>query len=318
MTVCGAGARCGFSVTKTGDSSGRACRRFIGCQLDFHGFCSYRREPRIPPVQLMGGFRLAKWHTISMQESGKRERPLALLLIDDDQVSREVMATVLGLSGFTVAMAVSGEAAIESLEEGKSVPDAILMDAQMPGLSGTELIAELRARTGARIFVVSGSNPPPEVNAAADGFLLKPFDAETLGKLLESGGQPREPSLPSLLDANDPVVSEEVLAQFRQLMPEPAVRKVYESVVADLAGASTRSPSAIAKGDGAEVRRIGHAIKGGCGMAGALEAARLGAMLESGSYPTGDNHLDNREALLRDLRTAARRLKNMLDVEMPA
>ena len=83
------------------------------------------------------------------------------------------------------------------------------MDAQMPGLSGTELIAELRARTGARIFVVSGSNPPPEVNAAADGFLLKPFDAETLSKLLESS-QPE--SLPSLLDANDPVVSEEVLA----------------------------------------------------------------------------------------------------------
>jgi HPt (histidine-containing phosphotransfer) domain-containing protein len=67
------------------------------------------------------------------------------------------------------------------------------------------------------------------------------------------------------------------------------------------------------KGDVAEVRRIGHAIKGGCGMAGALEAARLGALLES-----GDNQLGNRVALLNDLRTAAQRLKNMLDAEMPA
>ena len=39
--------------------------------------------------------------------------------------------------------------------------------------------------------------------------------------------------------------------------------------------------SAIAKGDTAEVRRIGHAIKGGCGMAGAVQAAHLGALLEA-------------------------------------
>jgi HPt (histidine-containing phosphotransfer) domain-containing protein len=153
------------------------------------------------------------------------------------------------------------------------------------------------------------------VTAAADGFLLKPFSAEILGKLLESS-QPE--SAPSLLDANDPVVSGEVLAQFRKLMPEPAVRKVYEAVVADLGRRIDAVSCAMAKGDTAELRRIGHSIKGGCGMAGALEAARLGALLESGAIQAGGNQLDNREALLRDLRTAARRLKNMLDAEMPA
>ena len=79
-------------------------------------------------------------------------------------------------------------------------------------------------------------------------------------------------------------------------MPEPAVRKVYESVSLISARASRALASAIAKGDGAEVRRIGHAIKGGCGMAGALEAARLGAMLEAGANQIGDNHVDNRDA----------------------
>ncbi len=159
-----------------------------------------------------------------MQESGKHERPLALLLIDDDQVSREVMATVLGLSGFTVAMAVSGEAAIESLEEGKSVPDAILMDAQMPGLSGTALIAELRAHSNARILAISASKPPDEVVATADGFLLKPFGAEELRKALAADREKARASAnqggPSLLDPNEPVVSPETLAQLRQMMPE--------------------------------------------------------------------------------------------------
>ena len=249
-------------------------------------------------------------------------KPLPLvLLIDDDLVSREVAATVLTMLGYTVHTAEDGGAALAMLASGAGgwpapiKPDVILMDAQMPGLSGVGLIAGLRARTQARIYVASGSNPPPEVTAAADGFLLKPFGVETLGKLLECG--PPE-SVPSLLDSNDPVVSAEILAQFRKLMPEPAVRKVYEAVVADLGRRIDALTSAMAKGDSAEVRRIGHAIKGGCGMAGALEAARLGALLESAPNSAGDNQLDNRQALLRDLRTAARRLKNMLDAEMPA
>ncbi len=240
-----------------------------------------------------------------------------ILLIDDDLVSREVAATVLSMAGYVVHTAEDGAAALALLTPGKAQteppqPDAILMDAQMPGLSGTQLIAALRARTQARIFAVSGSHPSDEIVSAADGFLLKPFSAEAVAQLLENSAP--EPA-PSLLDEGDPVVSTEILSQFRQLMPEPAVRKLYETVVADLERRIDALAEAIAKGDSAEVRRIGHTIKGGCGMAGAVEAARLGALIEA---RTGDNHLDNRDVILRDLRTAAQRLKNMLDAGLPA
>jgi HPt (histidine-containing phosphotransfer) domain-containing protein len=96
------------------------------------------------------------------------------------------------------------------------------------------------------------------------------------------------------------------------------VREVYQAVVTDLGRRIDALAAAIANGDGAEVRRIGHAIKGGCGMAGAIQAARLGALFESGNPRSGDNQLDNSRALLRDLRAATRRLQNMLDAEMPA
>ncbi len=251
--------------------------------------------------------------------------PSIVLLIDDDLVSREVAATVLSMAGYSVHTAEDGAAALALLTAGEGrpepaqsrgiQPDAILMDAQMPGLSGTGLIAALRARTQARIFAVSASQPPDDIVSAADGFLLKPFSAEAVAKLLESGAPE---SAPSLLDASDPVVSAEVLAQLRKLMPEPAVRKLYETVVADLGRRIDALAEAMAKGDSAEVRRIGHTIKGGCGMAGAVEAARLGALIEAWDARTGDNHLDNRNVILRDLRTAARRLKNMLDAGMPA
>ena len=274
-------------------------------------------------------------HTRCMFERTSQDALPLVLLIDDDLVSREVTATVLTMNGYTVHTAEDGAAALvlltvaedrpqairsEPLKPEPLRPDVILMDSQMPGLSGTQLIGELRARSSARIYVVSGSKPPPELTAAADGFLLKPFSLESCRKLLE-GGKPERGTSPVKFDGlgpNEPVVSPEILAQFRTLMSETAVRQVYQAVVTDLGRRIEALAAAIARGDGAEVRRIGHAIKGGCGMAGALQAARLGALLESGGYQSGDNQLDNSAALLSDLRAAARRLQNMLDAEMPA
>jgi two-component system, sensor histidine kinase and response regulator len=258
-------------------------------------------------------------HTRDMFERTAQDALPLVLLIDDDLVSREVTATVLTMNGFTVHTAENGAAALALLAaaDGRPAPlqpDVILMDSQMPGLSGTQLIGELRVRSQARVYVVSGSNAPSEVTAAADGFLLKPFSAEAFRRLLE-GGKP-EPAA-SLLDPKAPVVNAEILAQFRKLMPEAAVRQVYEAVIADLGRRIEALAAAMAKGDVAEVRRIGHAIKGGCGMAGAVEAARLGALLESIDH-LGDNQLDNSTVLLQDLRAAARRLQNMLDAGMPA
>jgi len=254
-------------------------------------------------------------HTRYMFERTSQDALPLVLLIDDDLVSREVTATVLTMNGYTVHTAEDGPAALVLLTAAAEdrpqalQPHVILMDSQMPGLNGLQLIGELRARSQARIYVVSGSSPPPELTAAADGFLLKPFSSDAFRMLLE-GDKPEAVATP--FDPNEPVVNPETLAQFRKLMSETAVRQVYQAVVTDLGRRTEALAAAIARGDGAEVRRIGHAIKGGCGMAGAVQAARLGALLES-----GDNQLDNSAALLLDLRAAALRLQNMLDAEMP-
>jgi CheY-like chemotaxis protein len=246
--------------------------------------------------------------------AARRELPV-VLLIDDDLVSREVTATLLTMTGYSVHTAKDGAASLKMLAGGEFKPGAVLMDAQMPGLSGTDLITEIRALTKAPIYAISGSDVPAEIAAASDGFLLKPFDAEALHKLLD--GQESDADL-KLLDPNEPVVSEEILSQFRKLMPEPAVRQIYTAVVSDLTRRIEALGAAIARGDTTEVRRIGHAIKGGCGMAGALQCAHLGALLESTPIATKDNQLDNSAAVLHDLRAAARGLERMLDAELHA
>jgi len=260
-----------------------------------------------------------------------RERQLpTLLLIDDDMVSREVTATLLTMSGYSVHTAEDGTASVELLDSGNCAPDAILMDAQMPGLSGESLITELRARSRAVVVAMSGSNAPQELVATADGFLLKPFGAEALQQLLKervaradasaasdsaaaNGGGAGSSSPGSAV--NEPVVKAATLARLREMMPESAVREIYAAVVADLNRRLTVLEAAIAAGDVAQVRSIGHAIKGGCGMAGALQAARLGSLLEALPLEPKGNHLDNSADLLRDLRAALDDLERMLNSE---
>ena len=233
-----------------------------------------------------------------------------VLLIDDDMISREVIATLLTMSGYTLHTAEDGAASLGMLDSGECAPQLILLDVQMQGLSGIELIGDLRTRSRATIYIISGSEPSDELKAAADGFLLKPFGPEMLKSLLNK----RAPA-PNGVEFNvaEPVVDAETLAQFRQLMPEAAVRQVYATVAADLKQRCIALQAAIAKGDATEVRRIGHAIKGGCGMAGVRYAARLGALLESES-----DELNNSAVVPRDLQDTAEKLERMLDVEFPA
>jgi CheY-like chemotaxis protein len=214
-----------------------------------------------------------------------------------------------------VDTAESGSAAVELLIAKGVSPDVILMDAQMPGLSGVELIGKLRPQTRARIIAISGSNPPEEVGAAADGFLLKPFGVDALEKLLAGSASATSAPRPSRLNPNEPVINPETLAQFRGMMPEKAVHEIYAAVVADLNKRTQALEAAVAKGNTQEVRRLGHAIKGGCGMAGALQAARLGALFEEDSGQSESNQLDNRMALLADLRAATRNLERILESE---
>jgi CheY-like chemotaxis protein len=231
-----------------------------------------------------------------------------ILLIDDDLVSREVIATVLTLHGHLVHSAEDGNEALQMLEEGAGV---VLLDTQLPGPSGQELIGKFRELGQDEIILISGSTPSDDLITAADGFLLKPFGADDLAKLL---GQ-HKPKIEQSVSTGDDeeVINPTTLAQFRQLMTEATVREIYAAVVSDLHKRQGALEKAIADGDSESIQRIGHAIKGGCGMAGANQAARLGAIFEYKS-----DQLDNCAVALQELYTATQRLQRMLDKEFPA
>lgn len=238
----------------------------------------------------------------------------SVLIIDDDLVSREVMATVLTMSGYDVQTAAGGNESLNMLDTEHFLPDVILMDTQMPGLSGAALIQELRARSSATIYAISGSHAPDSVVNGVDGFLLKPIGPEALQRVLEKHAFDLKPSpAPALRlapDALPPIINPKVLAQLRDMMKESAVREIYAAVVTDLHKRTSTLGDALDQSDVETVHRMGHSIKGGCGMAGALEAARIGELIESGS-----DDLEYIRSLVPLLESATRNLERMLNAE---
>ena len=71
-----------------------------------------------------------------------------VLLVDDDVISLEILAVMLGFDGHEVLQAIDGESALSLLadrDSAASPPDVLLVDMQMPG--------HLRTRTGSGEFV---------------------------------------------------------------------------------------------------------------------------------------------------------------------
>jgi len=109
-------------------------------------------------------------------------RPL-ILVVDDDAPILLLMRNLLREFGFEVVAAGSGELAIAEAE--KRTPELILLDRNMPGMSGDEVLRELRAKEALStvpVLILSGEPLGRDEIASmgATGAVLKPFDVPAL------------------------------------------------------------------------------------------------------------------------------------------
>lgn len=109
-----------------------------------------------------------------------------ILVVDDEPVNLRVLENQLGLAGYNVITADNGRSAIRLLEKEK-LPDIVLLDIMMPGMSGYEVCSTLRERYTLYelpILMFTAKNQTMDIvagfEAGANDYLSKPFDKREL------------------------------------------------------------------------------------------------------------------------------------------
>ena len=123
------------------------------------------------------------------------EMPKILVVEDNDDV-REMMAVTLELEGHRVSTAANGQEALEQLRTGEK-PSVILLDLMMPVMNGWEFRLELErdpALADLPVVVISAATGELVRNTRADAFIPKPIDMDQLldvvGDLCDGKGRP--------------------------------------------------------------------------------------------------------------------------------
>ncbi len=115
-----------------------------------------------------------------------------VLVIDDDPAFGKTLTYLLRANGYDVSAVESGAEGL--VEFHRNAARIVLIDLVMPGLSGVEVIRQIRAMNSRVVIIaMSGAIPletrgagRPAAQAGADICLSKPFDAQELISLLES------------------------------------------------------------------------------------------------------------------------------------
>lgn len=113
------------------------------------------------------------------------DRKPRVLVVDDDDVIRQLIGINLELEGFEVDMAADGVQALERVAA--ALPDVVTLDVMMPRLDGLEVARQLRAdprTSGVRVVLVSARAQLADLERGdaigVDEYVTKPFEPEEL------------------------------------------------------------------------------------------------------------------------------------------
>jgi two-component system response regulator RegX3 len=110
-------------------------------------------------------------------KGAKEERPISVLLVEDEESFVEALTVGLSREGFEVSVARDGVEAIESFDDKE--PDLILLDLMLPRMSGLDVCRQIRSRSDVPIIMVTAKGEEIDTVVAlevgADDYVTKPY-----------------------------------------------------------------------------------------------------------------------------------------------
>ncbi len=105
-----------------------------------------------------------------------------ILVVEDEETLAEAISFLLSKEGFEVEIAETGPAAVAAFE--KNGADLILLDLMLPGLSGTEVCRQIRAKSSVPIIMLTAKDSEIDkvvgLEIGADDYVTKPYSAREL------------------------------------------------------------------------------------------------------------------------------------------
>lgn len=116
--------------------------------------------------------------------------PGTILVVEDDRMVRHALVEWLGIAGHQVSEAEDAETALAALA--RTMPDLVLSDIRMPGMSGLELLDKIRAiDSDLPVVLITGHGDVAmavaAMRAGAHDFITKPYDPDHLAAIIARG-----------------------------------------------------------------------------------------------------------------------------------
>jgi len=219
----------------------------------------------------------------SAAAGGSTDRPggaapthaMKVLVVDDTELVRDVIARLLAESGHAVVAAGDGDEAIRAAAD--QAFDLVLMDLAMPGTDGLaaarRIRADARARRAPRVPIVALTAWPDDeaaaLDAGMDDYLVKPIDAARLAQLCEDAATGRVA----------PPVDHDALLE-RVGGATRLAAEVAALFVEKRAELTTPVRTAIAQADVDAIERTAHGLRGALVMVAAGPAAAIASEIE--------------------------------------
>lgn len=239
-------------------------------------------------------------HIVKVLPTDKLDYWVKILVVDDNRINQEVAAQILRKAGAEVAKAASGEETIKILKQEKF--DIILLDIQMPGLSGIDVIQWMKKKLKdyPPVIALTAYNSEQEkekfISLGFNDFVGKPISPEVLlGKIHEWTA------------AEKKVIDQDVLKKLAHYGGEAMVREAMKDFYEDTEKQIKECFVSLSEQNHKRILEILHAIKGNAGTLGIKKMARSAQQIEEhlkkGYIGRLEEELQNLEHFFQEFKT---------------